>query len=716
MATEPVVSLPHAHAGRENNRLRPGDQCVHDWYRFILSYPPHLVRDYLDKFQIGKGQVVLDPFCGTGTTLVECKKLGIESVGIEANPLPCFASRVKVDWSARPDDLLNHSEEVADIASAALKRVGLEEHLDLPLFEGRALQSCGLKRLPEQEQDLLLTESISPTPLHRVLVLLEVMQQLRHDRFTRYERLALAKALVSGISNLEFGPEVGVGKRKSDVPAVTLWQARITQIAEDLRQVREMDSALATVHHADARQLIKVLGPNSVDAVITSPPYPNEKDYTRTTRLESVLLGFIKTKQDLRALKQDLVRSNTRGVFVSDRDDVLVVDQNDIQDIAEAIENRRIELGKTSGFERLYARVTKLYFGGMSRHLSDLRGVLRPGAQLAYVVGDQASYLRVMIRTGQLLADIAESLGYEVTGIDLFRTRLATATKEQLREEVVLLRWPGERSTRKARPMNQKNVYTTIIEKIFASKYKSGMKEVAFEREELAKVAADLGVDPKNLGDLIYSFRYRAALPNSIQDKAGKDETWIIRPGGRGKYRFNLVPNRPLTPNENLATTKVPEATPGVVAKYALSDEQALLAKLRYNRLIDIFTGVTCYSLQNHLRTTVPGMGQVETDELYIGVDKKGAHYVFPVQAKGGNDRLSIVQIEQDAGLCAHKFPSLICRPIAAQFMNEGVIALFEFEEGDNGLAISAEKHYKLVPPEQVTEDDLKKYGERAEG
>jgi hypothetical protein len=69
---------------------------------------------------------------------------------------------------------------------------------------------------------------------------------------------------------------------------------------------------------------------------------------------------------------------------------------------------------------------------------------LKPGAHLAYVVGDQASYLRVMIRTGQLLAEIAQSLGYELVSIDLFRTRLATATKEQLREEVVVLRWLGK--------------------------------------------------------------------------------------------------------------------------------------------------------------------------------------------------------------------------------------------------------------------------------
>jgi hypothetical protein len=79
----------------------------------------------------------------------------------------------------------------------------------------------------------------------------------------------------------------------------------------------------------------------------------------------------------------------------------------------------------------------------MHRHFADLRRVLRPGARLAYVVGDQASYLRVMIRTGQLLAEVAKSLGYEVIDIDLFRTRRATATGEDLREEALLLRWPG---------------------------------------------------------------------------------------------------------------------------------------------------------------------------------------------------------------------------------------------------------------------------------
>ncbi|MCK6585425.1 MAG: hypothetical protein L6Q49_20175, partial [Anaerolineales bacterium] len=147
--------------------------------------------------------------------------------------------------------------------------------------------------------------------------------------------------------------------------------------------------------------------------------------------------------EELRALKKNLVRSNTRGIYKGDDDDQWVTDFPEIQRIAEEIEKRRIELGKDSGFEKLYAKATKLYFGGMAKHLSDLRVALRPGAKLAYVVGDQASYLRVMIRTGQILGDIAQKLGYELVDIDLFRTRLATATKEQLREEVVILKWRG---------------------------------------------------------------------------------------------------------------------------------------------------------------------------------------------------------------------------------------------------------------------------------
>ena len=425
------------------NRLDAEDRAVHDWYRFVLSFPPHLVRDYLERFGLTPRHRVLDPFCGTGTTLVECKKRGIPSVGVEANPMAHFASQVKVDWSPDGKRLQAHARKVADAALEILNLQGIDDNASLLQHERPCNPKVHLRSLPEESQKLLLTNSISPLPLHKTLVLLDCISKSRNDGYRQHERLALAKALVYSISNLHFGPEVGVGPVKQDAPVVDLWFQEVSSMASDLGVPSGMRAVPTEVYACDSRESLTVIRPRSIDAVITSPPYPNEKDYTRTTRLESVLLGFLHDRSGLRGLKRGLVRSNTRNVYKGDDDDQWVASHPEVQRIASAIEARRIELGKTSGFERLYAKVTRLYFGGMARHLADLRELLRPGARLAYVVGDQASYLRVMIRTGQSLADIAQSLGYRLEGIDLFRTRFATATREQLREEVVILRWPG---------------------------------------------------------------------------------------------------------------------------------------------------------------------------------------------------------------------------------------------------------------------------------
>lgn len=427
-----------------DNRLSDGDRQAHQWYRFVLSFPPHLVRHYVREFHLGPSSLLLDPFCGTGTTVVEAKKLGVPSAGIEAHPMMAFASAVKIDWSPDPDELMEHARGVAE---AALQRLEDQGVPDSPLeasSSGASRLKPKLRQLEPEVNRLLLTSSISPRPLHKALVLLDTLRENHDDRYYAHESLALAHSVVHSSSNLRFGPEVGLGEIRSDAPVVAPWLATVSRMSLDLAQLNKSQSVPTRVYTGDARQASLYIAPRSVDAIVTSPPYPNEKDYTRTTRLESVLLGFVRSKDALRAVKRELLRSNTRGVFKADDDDALVSGQQEITRIAKAIEDRRISLGKTSGFERLYPRVAKLYFGGMLRHLADLRGSLRPGARLAYVVGDQASYLRVMIRTAQILGDLARSVGYEVERVDLFRTRYATATREELREEVLILRWPGE--------------------------------------------------------------------------------------------------------------------------------------------------------------------------------------------------------------------------------------------------------------------------------
>src|SRR5439155_713158 len=186
----------------DSNRLDISDRAAHDWYRFVLSFPPHLVRQYIERFGLDSSACVLDPFCGTGTTIVECKKLGLSSVGIEAHPISHFASATKIDWSPDPDRL-----------------------------------------------------------------------------------------------------------EKKDAPVVSTWLGRVLQMAHDLRSLQKLPRIEAAARHADSRMLRSLLKPKSIDAVFTSPPYPNEKDYTRTTRLETVLLGFIRDKHELQKLKRTMVRS-----------------------------------------------------------------------------------------------------------------------------------------------------------------------------------------------------------------------------------------------------------------------------------------------------------------------------------------------------------------------------------------------------------------------
>lgn len=182
-----------------------------------------------------------------------------------------------------------------------------------------------LRDLPAETTALLLANSISPLPLHKALLLKELIMAVPAPE-RAYLRLAFAKALVSSISNLHFDPEVGLGAIKPDAAVVGPWLANVRAIRDDLIALHDQLALQGQIHRGDARTASALLALASIDAVITSPPYPNEKDYTRTTRLESVLLDFVGTKAELRAMKQGLVRSNTRGVYKADTDDAWIVD------------------------------------------------------------------------------------------------------------------------------------------------------------------------------------------------------------------------------------------------------------------------------------------------------------------------------------------------------------------------------------------------------
>lgn len=258
---------------------------------------------------------------------------------------------------------------------------------------------------------------------------------------------------------------------------------------------------------------------------------------------------------------------------------------------------------------------------------------------------------------------------------------------------------------------NETNRYQAIIEKIFFDHYEEGRTSLDFVRTEIEDAAGVLGVKlPKNLGDVIYSMRFRTDLPARVLATQPEGMEWVIELAGRSRYRFSLVKINRILPREDLARIDIPDATPELIRAYALDDEQALLAIVRYNRLIDTFLGLTTYSLQNHLRTTVSGIGQIEIDELYVGIDKRGCHYVIPVQAKGGKDQIGIVQTSQDIRFVEEKFPGMRCRAVSAQFMDDKVVALFELTLQGGEIKVVEERHYRLVPANELDRKTIQDY------
>lgn len=263
----------------------------------------------------------------------------------------------------------------------------------------------------------------------------------------------------------------------------------------------------------------------------------------------------------------------------------------------------------------------------------------------------------------------------------------------------------------KGKASKGKGAYVRIFEAIFFDLYVEGATEFVFDRERIPRIAQQLGLEtPKNLGDLIYSFRYRTEYPEKVRATAPPGKQWIIRGAGTSAYKIQLMNEFVLSPGVGQIVRKVPDATPQIILRNARGDEQALLARVRYNRLLDLFLQVNAYSLQSHLRTAVENVGQIEIDELYLGVDRSGIQYTIPVQAKGGKDRHSMVQTFQDIEYCEARYPEMVCRPVSAQFIENDRIALFELLPCEDGLGIAREAHYKLASAESITRADIDTY------
>lgn len=412
---------------------------IHDWYRLTLGYADHLVSDLIDEFRLKPGHKVLDTFSGAGTTAVECKKRGIDCWAVDANPVGCFATKVKSTWS--------------------LDRKVLLKSVDSILVRARRWRKK-TKRLTEDPTVLYILKAgmidrrwIS---LRRLWDVIAIKWAIRRSRLTlglkRALFLALMNELVHTASNVRFGPELYCGKKIRTRDIFIAFRRKVRSMAKDLMATKNVVPGKTFVRRGDSRAVDRswLKTPRGgFDALITSPPYPTEHDYTRNTRLELAFLEDVTDLDSLRVIKKAMIRSHTKGIYIDDNDDSHVTKFTRLQRIIRRIEKKAT--GYTDGFARLYGKTTAEYFGGMRRHFSSIKKQLKPNAKCAYVVGDQSSYFQIRIPTAEILSEIAIEEGFRFVKIRTWRERWSTSTSKYIREHILYLRAPREKRSRVAR-------------------------------------------------------------------------------------------------------------------------------------------------------------------------------------------------------------------------------------------------------------------------
>jgi len=392
---------------------------VHKWYNYLEDFPYRLIEDKIREYNIGPGGLVLDPFCGSGTTLVSANMFNIDAIGFDTSPLMAFVSRVKTDWDI---DLDKFRPEIADLAGRFLERVK-----DLPDIESKGDFRSSM---PKKE----INQWLSPILQREVSLLKHIISATECCKMRNLFLLALSKSCFNA-SYVSLCPGATFYPFREKREFWDLFTEKIMQMYDDLRVIQSHDRfGKSKIINDTCLNVQQYVSANSVDFIITSPPYPNDLEYTRQTRLELYLLDFVKSMKDIKALKKKMVKGSTKLIFGDSNSAQYVDDFDSIQQVADKI--REALAGRNWGW--YYPRMIREYFGDMYLCLQGTHPLLANGAHFLLVVGNQ-TVKGVLVPVGDILVDMAERIGYRKCRKELFRTRRSTTHRIPLPEEIVVL-------------------------------------------------------------------------------------------------------------------------------------------------------------------------------------------------------------------------------------------------------------------------------------
>lgn len=393
----------------------------HRWYDYLEDFPYYLIEEKIKEYNLNENSIVVEPFAGSGTTNVSSKMFGMKSYGFDANPLMAFISEVKTTWDI---DISILKKEIKNTSNQFLKSIHN--------FEELKIDNDFIGRMPKKEINQWLSFGLQK----EVLLLKNILKQIKNKKVKNLLLLAMSRSALDA-SFVAFCPGTTFYPFREKEDFWNIYTNRVIDIVLDIEKMKELNSSFpdAKLINDSCLNASKYIEENSIDFLITSPPYPNDLEYTRQTRLEMYMLDFVKSMEDVQQIKKNMVKGSTKLIYKESNSAENILKFKSVVEISNQIYEQTKD--KNWGFD--YPRMIREYFGDMYLCMKEFLPLMKKDARFLLVVGDQ-TIKGVYIPVCDILIEMAFELGYSNAFKELFRIRRSTGHNVDLPEEIVILK------------------------------------------------------------------------------------------------------------------------------------------------------------------------------------------------------------------------------------------------------------------------------------